>query len=284
MPANDEQVFVLDRDSMFRLWLADKVSSGKLSQAQADQLWRRSRDDARFFANYFSTGQDLALLTKLARDLQSPIARCYFKTYNGKQHIIFKGHPGVRRILTGTRYGVQNAKVVSMGLGRAGVVKSARGGTIVSVFLLTAWNITDFVLRDDATLGQLLGGIAADISKAAIGGAIGGMVGATAVGTAVGAFALGPLFVAVVVSVGVGLALDWIDERYKLTKRLQKMLDEAFVRFDRAVEEQRNNALDSGRDALGALAGRLIDLAADAAIDFARRELQRLTWRFMPRF
>jgi hypothetical protein len=53
------------------------------------------------------------------------------------------------------------------------VTKSVKGGTIVSVVLLTAWNIIDYGIRDDATLGQMLGGIAGDVSKALIAGGVG---------------------------------------------------------------------------------------------------------------
>lgn len=71
-----QQVFVLDRDSMMRLWLADQVASHRMTQAQADALWARYKGETRFAANYFSTGTDLALLTKLARDLRTPLGTC----------------------------------------------------------------------------------------------------------------------------------------------------------------------------------------------------------------
>lgn len=284
MPAQDEQVYVLDAPTMMRLWLTDKVSAGAMTQAQADALWRRYTTETKFVANYFSVGDDLALMTKLARDMRSPLGRVYFKNYGGKTHIILKGAPGLRTILTGTRYGVQNAKVINMGLGRAGVRASARGGTIVSIFLLTAWNIADFVLRDDATLGQLLGGIAGDVSKAALAGGIGYMAGAAVVGTVVGTFALGPLVVAVVVGIGVGLALDWIDNRFQLTQKLQTAIDEGIARVNAEIERQKQGLLDRGANALGNLAAGLIDLAADAAMDYVRRQFNRQSWRFLPRF
>lgn len=288
MAGPNEQIAVLDRDSMIRLWLADKVASGKMSQGQAEALWRRHSTNSHFIANYFSVGGDIALLTKLARDLKTPIARCYFKTYGGKLHIVFKGYPGVRQILTGTRYGVQHAKVVGMGLGRAGVVTSARSGTIVSVLFLTAWNVIDYFMRDDATLGQLLGGIAGDVTKAAIGGGVGAMAGALAVGTVVGTFALGPLVVAVAVGIGVGLALDWVDNRFQLTAKLQAALDDALRRFQAEMERRRQNLLDRGAQALGALAHQVIDLAVDWAVETAKREVQRrfmpIIWRAVPRF
>ncbi len=284
MSAQDEQIYVLDAASMMRLWLIDKVEGGKMTQVEADALWRRYTTETKFVANYFSVGDDLALMTKLARDMRSPLGRVYFKQYGGKTHIILKGAPGLRRILTGTRYGVQNAKVVNMGLGRAGVRASAKGGTIISIFLLTAWNIADYVMRDEATLGQLLGGIAGDVSKAAIAGGIGYMAGAAVVGTVVGTFALGPLVVAVAVGIGVGLALDWIDNRFQLTQKLQAKIDEGIARLNAEIESQRQGLIERGSQALGDLAAGLIDLAADAAVDYVRRQFDRQSWRFLPRF
>jgi hypothetical protein len=280
---DQQEVFVLDRDSMMRLWLHDQVESRRMTQVQADALWARYKGETRFVANYFSTGTDLALLTKLARDLRTPLGRVYFRDYGGKTHIVFKGRAGLRQILTGTRYGVQNAKVVSMGLGRAGIVKSAKGGTIVSCFLLTAYNIADYFLRDGATLGQLLGAVASDLTKAAIGGAVGAMAGAAVVGTVIGTFALGPLVVAVAVSVGVGLALDWLDNRYNITGRLQARLDRAIADMEQRIEQGRQNLLERGADAMAWLAHGLIDLATDAAVGAVRRALPRPTWQIVPR-
>lgn len=280
----DEQVYVLDRDSMIRLWLTTKVAQGKMAQAEADKLWRRFQTESRFAANYFSVTDDMALLAKLARDLGSPMGRVYFKTYGGKPHIVLKGYPGLRNILTGTKYGVQHAKVVNMGLGKAGVKASARGGGILSIFLLTAWNIADYVLRDDATLGGLLGAIGSDVVKVAAASALGYMAGAATVGTIVGTFALGPLAVAVVVGIGVGLALDWIDNRFQLTAKLQKMLDECIAKLQQKLEQQRQGVIQAGRDMAAAAAYRLVDLAVDYVAGAAKRQFDRLTWRVLPRF
>ena len=280
----NQQIFVLDRDSMMRLWLSHQVAARKLTQAEADTLWRRYSSETRFVANYFSVADDLALMTKLARDLRTPLGRVYFKSYGGKMHIVLKGHPGLRQILTGTRYGVQNPKVVAMGLGRAGVVKSAKGGTIITCFMLTAYNIADYFLRDDATLGQLLGAVGSDVTKAAIGGGVGAIAGTIAAATVVGTFALGPLVVAVAVGIGVGLALDWLDNKFQLTVKLQRMLDDALTRFQQQVEASRQGLIDRGAEALGALASGLIDLAVDAAAREARRRIAPLLWRIVPRF
>lgn len=279
---SDQQVYVLDCDAMMRLWLSTKVEARRLSQFEADRLWVRYKTESRFVANYFSTATDIALLTRLANDLGSPVGRVYFKTYGQRAHIIFKGHPGLRTILTGTRYGVQNAKVVSMGLGRAGVRASARSGGIISIFLLTVWNIADYVMRDEATLGDLLGAIGSDVVKVAIAGAIGAQVGAMVVGTVIGTFALGPLAVAVIIGVGVGLALDAIDDRYRLTARLQDMLDRGIANMEARARAARQSVISTVQGAVRAARDEVIDLAVDYVTDWARRQLPGFRWRLVP--
>lgn len=280
MPARDEQVMVLDRDATVRLWLTEEVEAGRLSQARADGLWASYSENAHDLANYFSVVGDVALMRRLTRDMGF-LGQVKYSTYNGRQYIILKGNPRVRQILTGTRYGAQNVKVVSMGLGRAGIGRSAAGGTYVSIFLLTAWNITDYVLRDEATLGDLIGGIAADVTKAAIAGGIGYMAGTAVV--AMGAtLAIGPLVVAVIVGVAVGMALDALDRRFQLTARLQRMVDRGLARLQAEYERRRDNLIDRAWYALARLTDEVIDLAEDAAIGFARRHLDRLRWRPIP--
>jgi hypothetical protein len=109
------------------------------------------------------------------------------------------------------------------------------------------------------------------------------MAGAAVVGTVIGTFALGPLVVAVAVSVGVGLALDWLDNRYNITGRLQARLDRAIADMEQRIEQGRQNLLERGADAVAWLAHGLIDLATDAAVGAVRRALPRPTWQIVPR-
>ena len=43
---------------------------------------------------------------------------------------IFGEKYGLRKLLTGTKYGINNPKVVTMGLGKAGAIKAAKSGGI----------------------------------------------------------------------------------------------------------------------------------------------------------
>ncbi|USU13741.1 hypothetical protein NF701_07945 [Sphingomonadaceae bacterium OTU29THOMA1] len=280
----DHDVIVLDQDAMMRLWLYDKLQAHTLTEAQADALWRKHQENAKLVANYAATADDAESIYKLARDMRTPLGRVYFKAYGGKMHVVLKGSSRLRTILTGTRYGVRNAKVVGMGIGRYGAIKSAKGGTIITVVLMTVWNVADYVMRDEATLGGLIGGIAADVTKAAIGGAVGAAAGSLAAGTLmIGTFALGPLVVAVGVGLIAGYLLDKLDSRFKLTERLQKLVEDGIEKLRAAAAAQQQSLLRRGSEALDMMAGAVVDLAVDYVVSEVKRRVRPLTWRLVPR-
>ena len=278
--ADDQELYVLDEASMVRLWLTAKVDSGAMTQVRATQFWNSyTRDGSRYLATYFSTAGDVAMLARLANDLGSPLGKVAYKSYGGKMHVIFKGRPGLRKILTGTRYGVTNAKIVSLGIGEKGVRQAVRKGGILSIILITAWNIADFVLSDKVTLGQFIGQLSTDIAKIGASSAIGALAGAAAVGTAVGAFALGPLIVAVAVGIGVSLALDYLDNKYGWTRKLQAFLDEKIAAVNARLRQIRTDAeLLAIRSA-----AQVLDELVDLATESARRRFLREIDRYFPR-
>lgn len=272
------QIVIADRDMLVRMWLTEAVATGKMTQAAADKHWKEYAENWHTVANYFSATDDAMLIRKLVRETGIR-GRCYFKSYNGKLHVVFKGYPGLRRVLTGTKYGVLHPKVVGMGIGKAGVAKSVKGGTIVSVVLLTVWNIVDYVIRDEATLGQMLGGIAGDVSKALIAGGVGYAAGSAAVALGM-TVAAGPLVIAVVVGLGVGWALDALDQKYRFTERLQKQLDDGIAELER----KKQALVARGRSTVFQAAGNVIDLLRDAAIAEGKRQIRDMFWKILPRY
>ena len=272
--AKDQEIFVLSEEALVRLWLTDQLAANKLTKQQADEFWRNYlRSETRYLATYFTTAGDVATLTKLARDLRTPLGRVFFKHYGGKLHVVFKGRAGLRQILTGTKYSVSNAKVISLGIGKAGVKSAVRQGAFVSIILLTVWDIADYVMNDEATLGQLIGTIASDVAKVAVSGVVAAAVGAAAVGTVIGTFALGPLIVAVAVGIGVSIVLDKLDNDYRWTAKLQKLLDDAIATANNAVAQSKQNVLDWTSEQAGKVIEGLFILGRDAVIDYARRRL-----------
>lgn len=114
MSDQTNQIVIADRDMLVRMWLTEAVATGKMTQAAADKHWKGYSDNWHTVANYFSATDDAMLIRKLVQETGIR-GRCYFKRYNGKLHVVFKGYPGLRRVLTGTKYGALHPKVVGLG-------------------------------------------------------------------------------------------------------------------------------------------------------------------------
>ena len=142
---------------------------------------------------------------------------CYAKTHNGKTYFIFKGHAGLRNVLQGTRYLATNPQIIQLGLGIKGAQNVAKGGFILGIVVTTGIEITDFMLNDQKTLYDLVGGIGVEAVKgglsALIGYAAGAVVGLTGL-------AVAPLVGMMVAAFAVSYALNKLDDKYQIKNRV----------------------------------------------------------------
>lgn len=178
----------------------------------------------------------------------------------------------MRTILTGTKYGIKNPKVVAMGLGKAGATSAAKMGGIVTIVLLTAYRITDYALTDKATLSQLVGTLATDIVKVGI------TTGASiAAATIAGGFAIavGPILAVVLVGVGVALALDALDRHYGITERVIEGLDELSDSAQLKLEQTKQNLQNIATEAVNSIIDYTLGSARKMVIDVAAKSLRR---------
>lgn len=162
--SNKHEVYVVSFEEM------DAIikSSPKGNKPSVKAAWQKIKGKVGIGASYYASADDAVTMAKLVGDLGGIGARAYVKNYGGKPHIILKGHAGLRAILIGTKYGIKNPKVISMGLGKAGAVAAAKQGGILTVVLLSAYRVVDYFLTDQATLSQLVGTLATDIVKVGI--------------------------------------------------------------------------------------------------------------------
>lgn len=201
-------------------------------------------------------------------------AKAYVKTYGGKQHIILKGYSGLRRILTGTKYGIKNPKVITMGLGKAGAIHAARSGGILSVVLLSAYRVADYFLTDNATLSRLIGSLATDVVK--VGLATGASI--TAASAIVGfgvTLAIGPIIAVVAVGLLASMALGEIDSHYGITDRVILGLDELSQGARSQIQKTKENILNRAGDAVGLVIDYAVDSAKVILIDAAKHQLHK---------
>lgn len=275
---NTHEVYMISLDEMDYI-----INKSAKSSLQKDK-WATIRSKIDTSANYYSYGQDTFLLGKLMGDLGYAGSRAYIKFYGGKPHIILKGYPGLRKILNASRYGLNNAKVVKMGLGKYGGINAAKSGGILTIVLLTTYRVIDFFLRDEATLNQLIGSLATDVVKVGIatGASIAAAAGVSAVGTtltasSVAAFAaaggamvaIGPLVVAILVGVAVSMLLTKLDEDYHITDKIIAALDEISEKgIDGIIAEKKAALIKTGQQ--------LASDAAESVIDYAVERVQQI--------
>ena len=202
--ANKNEVYLISMEEMDAI-IRSNPNGGKPAVQKA---WQEIKGKAEMGANYYSSAGDAFTLAKLVGDLGGFGAKAYMKSYAGKPHIIIKGNPGLRRILTGTKYGINNPKVVAIGLGKAAGISASKSGGIITVVLLSAYRVVDYFLTDQMTLNQLIGSLAVDLVKVGI------TVGCSiAMVTAFGGFtiAIGPIAAVVLVGFSTTFVLNMLD-------------------------------------------------------------------------
>jgi len=263
---NKHEVYILSLEEM------DNIFSAKATKKWTKEQWEKIKNKAEFSANYTAAGKDTVLLARLIGDLGFSGTKAYIKNYGGKAHIILKGYPGLRNIFNGTKYGLQNAKVIKMGMGKYGAVNSVKGGGVLTIILLSIYRVADYFLRDGATLNQLIGSLATDVVKVGIatGASIAAVsVTATWMATTGILVALGPLAVAIVVGVGVTMLLEYADSELKITDRVIAALDEIEEKGIKGIIEEKKQAIvRKGNE--------IINGATESVIDYAIESTQRI--------
>lgn len=150
--------------------------------------------------------------------------------------------------MPGTRYKVSNPRIVELQIGKPGLRAAAKESARFGVWLVVAVDFADYVLRDGATLGQLLGSLTVDIPSVIIASALGAVAGSAVVGStvagfaAIGAIACGPFLVALVVGVAVGFILFEIDSELGLSEKLGAAYEEGLTKLTHAWHALGNSA------------------------------------------
>jgi hypothetical protein len=195
-------------------------------------------------AEYYSNvAHDLPSAVKILKEMGFT-GKALVRNYKGEEYIVLSGYAGLRTILTGTRYKAANIKIVDMVIGKAGVAKSALEGTGLTVVLVAAADIFEYVMNDTETLADLGVQVATDLTKAAIAGIVGYAVGALLATTSIAAgIAILPLAGAVAVGIAVGLGLDYVDQKLEITKRLQKYVNDQVGELQLSFSQGMRNIL-----------------------------------------
>ena len=253
--SNTHEVYVVSFEEMDAI--IKSSPNGKKASVQV--AWQKIKGKVGIGASYYASADDAVTMAKLIGDLGGIGARAYIKSYGGKPHIILKGRADLRTVLTGTRYGIKNPKVISMGLGKSGAVTAAKQGGILTIILLSTYRVVDYFLTDQTTLSQLIGTLATDVVKVGIatGAAI---LTATIAGAAT--FAVGPIIAVVFVGVGISMLLEYADNHLGITNRVIAGLDELGDNAESYIAQKKRQVLNA--------TGKVVDEVIDYAVESAR--------------
>lgn len=220
--------------------------------------YQQRKNTLKTVSGFAAPASDARSAIKIISELGIRTNKAIIKSYAGKQYVIFKGYPGTRKVLTGSRYLTSNPKVVRMAIGPKGIVKSAKGGFILSIVLSVGIEVFDYFIRDSSTLSGMLGRISTDVIKiglSAIAGAVAGMViGASAI---LGSVAAAPLIAAIGVGMLTGMLLNKIDDKYGATKALIKAYEKLGINLNAIANEYRQgiNAIEKNPQLIKCLFG-----------------------------
>lgn len=185
--------------------------------------WEAIKWGPESFANYAPLIGDGVVLGKLMKDLGGWNVKAYVNNYGGKPHISIQGSPALRKVFTDITYSISSPKVIKLGLGKYAAQSIARSGGILSVVLMTAYRVAEYVLTDEATLTRLIGNLAVDIVKVGI--TVAGSLAAIQV-MAVFGIAIGPIAAVVAVGVLATLTLGPLFENFGIANKVIAGLDE----------------------------------------------------------
>ena len=225
-----EDSFVFDLKNGLRVWLSEAVKRGEIAAKDAQDCIRNIDP-----AHAVSTAEDYTkLLTGTVKDSFGSIGiarklvkdfnkwwgvRVYFKPGVNGDLVIIKGWPNGRQLLSGTRYRVDNVKIMELQIGKPGIQAAAKESAKFGIYLVVAVDLFQFTR--DRNFAELLGSLTVDIPSVILASTIGAAVGTLAAGTlAIGAIALGPALVAFGVGAAVGVALFALDKHFGLTEKV----------------------------------------------------------------
>lgn len=121
-----------------------------------------------------------------------------------------------------------------MAIGAMGITKMATKGGIITICLTVPLSVLECYLQDQTDWYHLTGSVGADLIKVGIASLMGAILGIAFTGGST-FLACPPIGAAIIISVGIGFILDYVDKRYELTEKLIELLKDLPVEADKAA-------------------------------------------------
>lgn len=211
--------------------------------------WMQYKNDMKNISGWAPVALDVQALSIIALEMHrggNVFSKYQVKMYGNNAHVIFKGYPGLRKHLTGTRYLASNPKIVSIGAGKLGAQNAIKGGFVVSIIISAAFHSLDQLLDDQKTWHHFVGGMAVDLTIAAASTAIAWGTVSAIVGTAA-MVAVGPMIAVVVIGSVLVLGANALVDSNSLTEKIAMSLIIAENNASRNIREIKTEVRKASR-------------------------------------
>ena len=162
--------------------------------------------------------------------------------YQGKLYVKITGYPSLRRILNGTRYGINHTKVLEVGIGSAGFRNGIMSGAKFCIWFSACWRLIELAFKSEYDVAALLGNVTMDVAKVIVSVFVSQSVGST-LGLAVPLLfssAAVPVWGEIVGVVVLGFIITWslneVDNKYELSDKLIACIREGLKERQRIEE------------------------------------------------
>lgn len=215
----------------------------------SSDLWPLYRDWIKNSSGLIPIGMDIVAVTAIATEMKrsgKAFDTFKVKSYSGKNYIIFKGYPGLRRHLTGTRYLANNPQLVSFGIGKLGAKKSIKTGFLVSILISAGFHTVEQLVNDEKLWHDFIGGFSVDVAIAATSSSIAWYAVSSIVGTAA-VVAVGPMIAVIVIGTALTFfAYTFIDSD-ELSEKIASSLRVAEKNLKSNIQRAQNQFHDAQR-------------------------------------
>ena len=187
----------------------------------------------RNIAPYVSPILDTGTLALVCKDLGIN-GKAIPKIINGRQYIAFSGYPGLRSRFPGTIYSAKNQRIIKMAIGTLGIRRMVKIGGIITFCITVPLTILECFLSDPTTLSELTGNIASEIIKIGVSAVMGYIAGIIFGGFI--AYAFAPIGVAIGIGVITTFSLEYLDDKFQMTKKLIAVLEDLSIQMGKTTE------------------------------------------------
>lgn len=165
--------------------------------------------------------------------------------HKGVTYIKITGYSSVRRILNGTRYAVNNPKILEIGIGRLGIEVGVLSGARFCIYFSAAQRAMEFILSSEPDVASFVGNITMDVAKVIVTVFVTKMVISFASGLAATFCVVIPISGGIVLTILLGIAITsglmMLDKKYNLSAELIASIKNGIAEQQKIMEWNMRN-------------------------------------------